>query len=80
MSVAKIAISIDDQLLAKLDIFVAQKKFKTRSQAIQIAVQNTVERLDHKRLIHACSQLDVHAERALADEGLTKDMEEWPEF
>jgi len=80
MSVAKIAISIDDQLLAKLDNFILQKKFKTRSQAIQMAVQNTVERLDHQRLINACLQLDIHNERALADEGLTKDIEEWPEF
>lgn len=80
MSVAKIAISIDDQLLAKLDGFIADKKFKTRSQAIQMAVQNTVERLDHQRLIHACSQLDINTERALADEGLKKDLEEWPEF
>jgi len=80
MSVAKIAISIDDQLLAKLDGFIALKKFKTRSQAIQIAVQNTIERLDHKRLIHACMQLDTNIERSLADEGLKKDLEEWPEF
>ena len=80
MSVAKIAVSIDDQLLAKLDSFIAEKKFKTRSQAIQTAVQDTVERLGHKRLIHACMQLDAHAERALADEGITKDLEEWPEF
>jgi metal-responsive CopG/Arc/MetJ family transcriptional regulator len=80
MSVAKIAISIDDKLLAKLDGFILQKEFKTRSQAIQIAVQNTIERLDHERLINACLQLDVHTERALADEGLTKDIEEWPEF
>jgi len=80
MSVAKIAISIDDKLLAKLDGFISQKKFKTRSQAIQMAVESTVARLDHKRLIHACLQLDPHAERTLSDEGLTKDLEEWPEF
>lgn len=80
MPVAKIAISIDDQLLARLDGFIMQKKFKTRSQAIQLAVQNAVDRLDHKRLMHACMQLDINAERRLADEGLTKDLEEWPEF
>lgn len=80
MSVAKIAISIDDQLLAKLDEFITQKKFKTRSQAIQMAVQKTVDLLDHKRLIQACSRLNPHVERELADEKLTKDVEEWPEF
>jgi Arc/MetJ-type ribon-helix-helix transcriptional regulator len=80
MSVAKIAISIDNQLLAKLDDFIALKKFKTRSQAIQLAVQDTIDRLDRKRFLHACSQLDIDAERALADEGLKKDLKEWPEF
>ena len=80
MSVAKIAISIDDQLLAKLDGFIALNKFKTRSQAIQLAVQNTVDSLDHKRLIDACMQLDMDTERTLADQGLKKDLEEWPEF
>ena len=80
MSVAKIAISIDNHLLAKLDDFIALKKFKTRSQAIQMAVQDTIDRLDHKRLIHACSQLDIDSERRLADEGLKEDFDEWPEF
>jgi metal-responsive CopG/Arc/MetJ family transcriptional regulator len=80
MSIAKIAISIDNHLLEKLDDFIALKKFKTRSHAIQLAVQDTIDRLDHKRLINACSQLDIDSERTLADEGLKKDFDEWPEF
>lgn len=80
MSVAKIAISIDAQLLERLDVFIAQKKFKTRSQAIQVAVAKIMERLDHQRLIDACSKLNPVAEQHMADEGLQKDSEEWSEF
>ncbi len=80
MSVAKIAISMDDQLLTKLDQFIAQKKFKTRSQAIQMAVRETILRLDHECLIHACAQLDSTYEQTVADEGLEQDSNEWPEF
>lgn len=80
MTVAKIAISIDSNLLAKLDGLVVQKKFKTRSQAIQIAVSKTIERLEYKRLTHECEKLNPILEQQFADEGLAKDAEEWPEF
>ena len=80
MSVSKIAISIDEGLLKKLDYFIARKKFKTRSQAIQTSVNNTLKRLEHKRLIEECAKLDPHFEQQLADEGLSKDVKEWPEF
>jgi metal-responsive CopG/Arc/MetJ family transcriptional regulator len=80
MSVAKIAISIDEQLLERLDAFIAQKKFKTRSQAFQVAVTKTMEQLDHRRLIDACAKLNPVVEQQMADEGLLKDSEAWPEF
>lgn len=80
MSVAKIAISIDYDLLKKLDDFVAKKKFKTRSQAIQIAVNDTLKRLEHCRLSEECVKLDKNFEQKLADEGIYEDEEEWPKF
>ncbi len=80
MSVAKIAVSIDSHLLEKLDNLVAQKTFKSRSQAIQVAVTKTVARFEHIRLAQECERLDSALEQQLADEGLEKDAEEWPEF
>ena len=80
MSVAKIAISIDSNLLKKLDHLVKQKKFKTRSQAIQVAVSNTVAHLEHTRLAQECAKLNPAFEQQLADEHLSKDAEEWPDF
>ena len=39
MHADKIAISMDHDLLQKLDALVVNKQFKTRSQAIQVAVR-----------------------------------------
>ena len=80
MSADKIAISIDHDLLKRLDYFVEKEKFKTRSQAIQLAVSEVLERLEHKRLARECEKLDAQYEQQLADEGLDEDSKEWPEF
>lgn len=80
MNVAKIAISIDNTLLKRLDYFIKQKRFKTRSQAIQNAVAETVIRLENRRLATECEKLNVHDEQKLSEEGLDEDQNEWPEF
>lgn len=80
MNVDKIAISIDHGLLKKLDYFIKKKKFKTRSQAIQKAVKDTLERLEHRRLAQECAKLDATEEQQLAEEGLEEDRKTWPEF
>lgn len=77
---AKIAVTISADLLKRLDSFVKSKVFKSRSQAVQIAVEEVVERMEHKRLEHECEKLDPRYEQTLADEGLTEDDEEWPNY
>ncbi|NCT57573.1 MAG: CopG family transcriptional regulator [Legionella sp.] len=80
MHVDKIAISMDHELLKKLDQLVLNKEFKTRSQAIQVAVRKIVDLSEHESLAKACSQLDVVFEQQLADEDLDEDVDAWPEF
>jgi len=65
---SKIAISIDNGLLDRLDLFIQKKHFKNRSQAIQSAVEEVVDRLEHSRLAAECNKLDPTYERHLADE------------
>lgn len=79
MSTAKIAISIDEDLLARLDRLVSEKRFANRSRAVQEAVKDKLERLERHRLARECAKLDPHFEQQLADEGLTAD-EQWPEY
>ncbi len=80
MSTAKIAISIDSRLLERIDDLVRGKIFSNRSKAIQKAVMETIEKLDKNRLARECAKLDPSFEQVMADEGLAKDMEAWPEY
>ena len=50
MQTAKIAITIDQGTLLRLDRLVTQKVFPSRSNAIQVAIQEKIERLDRARL------------------------------
>jgi metal-responsive CopG/Arc/MetJ family transcriptional regulator len=78
MSAAKIAITLDSALLAKLDELVHQRRFPSRSRALQEALQEKLARVDQSRLARECAKLDPHFEQRLAEEGL--DAETWPEF
>ena len=64
MSVAKVAISLDDRLLRRLDSLVERAVFRNRSEAIQKAVTEKLPR----------------EEQELAEEGIVKDAAEWPEY
>jgi metal-responsive CopG/Arc/MetJ family transcriptional regulator len=80
MSKSKIAITIDESTLNRLDELVEQSMFPSRSQAIQEAVEEKLARLKRTRLARECAKLDPPFEKALAEEGLSKDLSEWPEY
>lgn len=80
MGAAKVAITIDGELLKRVDQLVARRKFPNRSRAIQDAVREKLERLERGRLARECAKLDRAFEQKLADEGLVGDLSEWPEF
>ena len=80
MARSKVAITIDERLLARLDRLVKRAVFVNRSQAIQIAVQEKLERLDGTRLVRECGKLDTEFEKALAEEGLSEELGQWPEY
>ena len=80
MGVAKVTISIESQLLKKIDSLVNERVFPSRSQAIQTAVEEKVTRLDRNRLARECAKLDKNEEQAWADLGLSAEVNEWPEY
>ncbi len=77
---AKIAITLDDRLLQRIDRLVAERRFPSRSRAIQLAVQAQIDRLDRRRLARECAKLDPAREQQLAEEGVSYDLESWPEY
>jgi len=80
MKKSKIAITLDNKTLERLDGLVADKRFPNRSRAIQDALDDMLERMAKGRLARECAKLDSVNERALADEGLAADVSEWPEY
>jgi metal-responsive CopG/Arc/MetJ family transcriptional regulator len=80
MNVAKVTISIDQNLLSSIDHLVQSKVFTSRSQAVQVAVQEKILRVNKTRLARECSKLDPLEEQALADAGLGVDSATWPEY
>ncbi len=80
MSTTKIAITINDALLKQLDTLVAARQFPSRSRAIQDAVREKLERMTQNRLARECAKLDPAFEQALAEEGMTMELAEWPEY
>jgi len=80
MGKTKIAITLDEQYIDQLDTFVSKHIFQNRSQAIQEAVKEKLSRMKRTRLATECSKLDPTFEKAMADEGLTEDLSQWPEY
>ncbi|MFH0924239.1 MAG: ribbon-helix-helix domain-containing protein [bacterium] len=80
MKSSKVAISIAQDILKEVDYLVKEKKFASRSQAIQISVIEKIDRMKHTRLFSECSKLDPDFEQALAEEGLSREVDEWPEY
>ncbi len=80
MAKSKVAISLDESTLDRLDKLVEKAAFTSRSQAIQEAVEEKLARLNRSRLARECAKLDPAFEKALAEEGLSKDVTEWPEY
>ena len=80
MATAKIAITIEKDILTRLDLLVKSQVFANRSKAIQEAIKEKLSKLEYNRLEVECSKLDPDFEQALADEGLFSEIEEWPEY
>jgi Arc/MetJ-type ribon-helix-helix transcriptional regulator len=80
MAKAKIAVTLAAPVLDRLDRVVHGGLFPNRSQAIEAAVTEKLDRMERRRLAVECAKLDPVAEQALADEGLGADAAAWPAY
>jgi len=80
MARSKIAITIDQNLLHRLDFLVKSQRFTNRSRAIQEAVAEKLARIERSRLAQECAKLDPKFEQEMAEEGFVTEMDEWPEY
>lgn len=80
MPKSKVAVTIERDLVEQVDELVAQSRFRNRSQAIESAILEKLQRLARNRLARECAKLDSDEEKRLAEEGLAGGIETWPEY
>jgi metal-responsive CopG/Arc/MetJ family transcriptional regulator len=80
MSTTKVAVTLDEKTLDRLDRLVKAQLFPNRSRAIQEAVEEKLERLERSRLARECTKLDPAFEKAMAEEGMSEELGQWPEY
>jgi metal-responsive CopG/Arc/MetJ family transcriptional regulator len=78
MPKTKVALTIEADLLDRVDDLVARRRFRNRSQAVESALAEKLARLARTRLAEESAKLDPVEERRMADEGLASDT--WPEY
>jgi metal-responsive CopG/Arc/MetJ family transcriptional regulator len=77
---AKVAISLDGRTLSRLDRLVKSNVFPNRSRAIQTAIDEKLARLKKSRLARECAKANPAHEKASAEEGMSWELGEWPEY
>jgi metal-responsive CopG/Arc/MetJ family transcriptional regulator len=80
VSTQKIAITLEEKTLTRLDRLVKSRVFPSRSRAIQEAVEEKLHRMDRRRLARECAKLDPAEEKRMAEEGLSLELSRWPEY
>ncbi len=80
MPKTKVALTLDAELLERLDDLVAKQKFRNRSQAIEAALADKLQRIARTRLARESAKLNPADEKRFADEGLVDALHSWPEY
>jgi Arc/MetJ-type ribon-helix-helix transcriptional regulator len=80
MAKTKVAVSLDAKLVQRLNILVRQARFPNRSHAIEVALEEKLERLSRVGLARECAKLNPRQERELAEEGIKGELAAWPEY
>lgn len=74
------AITLERAVLDRVDRLIEERIYPNRSRAIEEAVEEKLERLERNRLARECAKLEPAFEKALAEEGLSEELIDWPEY
>ena len=80
MNKYKLTITVSPLVLNRLDAWVQNEHYASRSEAIEQAFEAQLQRLERTRLSEQCALLDVDEERAMADIDLAQDASALPAF
>ena len=80
MPKTKVSLTLDTDLVHRVDELVASRRFRNRSQAIEAALSDKLERLARTRLARESAKLNPREEKRLAEEGLIDALDSWPAY
>ena len=80
MPATKIAITVGEETVRQIDRLVKEGKYRSRSNAIQEALNDRLRDWRRKRLLKELSSLDPAEERELAEEALHAEGAEWEKY
>ena len=80
MATTKIAITLEQETLNRIDHLIRRHIFPNRSKAIQQAIQEKLDRLNRTRLARECAKLEPASERDMAEEGMSVELNQWSEY
>lgn len=80
MPKTKVALTLDAELLKRVDDLVAKQKFRNRSQAVEAALADKLQRIARTRLARESAKLNPTEERRFAEAGLVDTLDSWPEY
>ena len=80
MPKTKVALTLDTDLVHRVDELVANRRFRNQSQAIEAALSDKLERLARTRLARESAKLNPRAEKRLAEDSLIDALDSWPEY
>jgi len=78
MRKAKVALSLDAEVVRRVDELVGKAAFSSRSAAVELALREKLERMERRRLSEELQRLDPELEKRMAEEGTEGDLESWP--
>jgi len=80
MASAKIAITLEQECLKEIDLWVSEGRYPNRSRAIQEVLKEKIARWRKRRLISVLSQVVPEEERKSSEEGFETVNEVWDEY
>ena len=77
MARQRISVSLDERTLRRLDRWVREGIYPTRSRAIEGAIASQPSPADLRRFVRECQKLDPQEEGSLAEEWSTGERDSW---
>jgi metal-responsive CopG/Arc/MetJ family transcriptional regulator len=76
----KVAVTLEQALLERVDELVQHRRFRSRSHAVEAALADKLQRLARTRLARESAKLDPREEQRMAEEGVLDVLDSWPEY